>query len=176
MNLSPRQLHHDGLVEQVTGALEASGLPASSLVLEITEGAMMHDTEATVAKLADLKALGVRLAVDDFGTGYSSLSYLERFPVDILKIDRAFVVAMESEEDKSSLARAIVSLAHTLHLQAVAEGVETSAQADSLAELGCDLAQGYYLARPMSPEAIEELLSLEPAPGVAGELSAAARS
>jgi len=158
VNLSPRQLHADGLISHVTDALEMSGLPASTLVLEITEGAMMHDTDATIRKLQALKALGVRLAVDDFGTGYSSLSYLQRFPIDILKIDRAFVAAIESDDDKSSLVRAIVSLAKTLQLQAVAEGIETRAQTEILTGLGCDLAQGYYLAHPMDPEALENIL------------------
>ena len=100
----------------------------------------------------------MRLAVDDFGTGYSSLSYLQRFPIDILKIDRAFVAAIESDDDKSSLVRAIVSLAKTLQLQAVAEGIETRAQTEILTGLGCDLAQGYYLAHPMDPEALENIL------------------
>ena len=158
VNLSPRQLHADGLISHVTDALEMSGLPASTLVLEITEGTMMHDTDATIRKLQALKALGVRLAVDDFGTGYSSLSYLQRFPIDILKIDRAFVAAIGSDDDKSSLVRAIVSLAKTLQLQAVAEGIETRAQTEILTGLGCDLAQGYYLAHPMDPEALENIL------------------
>ncbi len=158
VNLSPRQLHADGLISHVTDALRISGLPASTLVLEITEGAMMHDTDATVRKLQALKALGVRLAVDDFGTGYSSLSYLQRFPIDILKIDRAFVAAIDSDDDKSSLVRAIVSLAKAMQLQAVAEGIETRTQAEILTGLGCDLAQGYYLARPMDPEALEDIL------------------
>jgi diguanylate cyclase (GGDEF)-like protein/PAS domain S-box-containing protein len=158
VNLSPRQLQADGLISHVTAALEISGLPASTLVLEITEGAMMHDTDATIRKLQALKALGVRLAVDDFGTGYSSLSYLQRFPIDILKIDRAFVAAIESDDDKSSLVRAIVSLAKTMQLQAVAEGIETRTQADILTRLGCDLGQGYYLGHPMDPEALEDIL------------------
>ena len=158
VNLSPRQLHADGLISHVTDALEMSGLPASTLVLEITEGAMMHDTDGTVHKLQALKALGVRLAVDDFGTGYSSLSYLQRFPIDILKIDRAFVAAIESDDDKSSLVRAIVSLAKTMQLQAVAEGIETRTQAEILTGLGCDLAQGYYLARPMPAADLEARL------------------
>jgi len=161
VNLSPRQLQADGLVEQITEALEASGLAPSNLVLEITEGAMMHDTEATIGKLHVLKALGVRLAVDDFGTGYSSLSYLQRFPIDILKIDRAFVSAIESATSKASLVRAIVSLAQTLGLQAVAEGVETAAQAEILADLGCALAQGYHFARPMDCDALKDALRLQ---------------
>src|SRR5207248_4304235 len=126
----------DDLVTHVADALAMSGLAPANLVLELTETAMMHDTDAVIAKLHQLKALGVRLAVDDFGTGYSSLSYLQRFPVDILKIDRAFVAAIESSADDSSLAEAIVSLAHTLRLNAVAEGVETYAQADALTLLG----------------------------------------
>ena len=119
---------------------------------------MMHDTEATIQRLRALKSLGVRLAVDDFGTGYSSLSYLQRFPIDILKIDRSFVAAIDSGEDEYSLARAIVSLARSLHLQAVAEGVETQAQAEVLSELHCDLAQGFYLAVPQGADEVEVLL------------------
>jgi EAL domain-containing protein (putative c-di-GMP-specific phosphodiesterase class I) len=158
VNLSPRQLTSDVVVKEVRDALDVSGLPASSLILEITEGVMMHDTEATIQRLRALKALGVRLAVDDFGTGYSSLSYLQRFPIDILKIDRSFVAAIDSGQDEYSLARAIVSLARSLHLQAVAEGVETQAQEDALRELRCDLAQGYYLAVPQGAEAVGALL------------------
>jgi diguanylate cyclase (GGDEF)-like protein/PAS domain S-box-containing protein len=158
VNLSPRQLTSDVVVEEVRNALEVSGLPASSLVLEITEGVMMHDTEATIQRLRALKSLGLRLAVDDFGTGYSSLSYLQRFPIDILKIDRSFVAAIDSGQDEYSLARAIVSLARSLRLQAVAEGVETRAQADALSELRCDLAQGFYLAVPQDAEAVGALL------------------
>jgi diguanylate cyclase (GGDEF)-like protein/PAS domain S-box-containing protein len=158
VNISPRQLQADGLVEQITEALDASGLAPSNLVLEITEGAMMHDTEATIGKLGVLKGLGVRLAVDDFGTGYSSLSYLQRFPIDILKIDRAFVSAIEPATSKASLVRTIVSLAQTLGLQAVAEGVETAVQAEILADLGCALAQGYHFARPMDADALSDML------------------
>jgi diguanylate cyclase (GGDEF)-like protein/PAS domain S-box-containing protein len=170
VNVSPRQLQHDVLVDHVREALERSGLPARSLVLEITETAMMHETDATIDKLLALKALGVRLAVDDFGTGYSSLSYLQRFPVDILKIDRSFVAAMEEEAENSSLAPAIVSLAHTLRLDAVAEGVETIGQADALAGLGCDLAQGFYFSRPVDANEVTKLL--QPA-ALSAELPAA---
>jgi diguanylate cyclase (GGDEF)-like protein/PAS domain S-box-containing protein len=159
VNVSPRQLQGDGLLDDVTEALSASGLAASSLVLEITEGAMLQDSEAVIAKLDALKALGVRLAVDDFGTGFSSLSYLQRFPVDILKIDRSFVAAIDAEEDKSSLVRAIVSLTRTMNLKSVAEGVESRRQSEILTALGCDEAQGYYLGRPMDPAALEAMLS-----------------
>ena len=107
----------------------------------------------------------MRLAVDDFGTGYSSLSYLQRFPIDILKIDRSFVSAMGSGQDKASLAGVIVSLAQTLQLQAVAEGVETGGQLELLDRIGCDFAQGYDLSGPMGPVALEELLAEESAGG-----------
>jgi len=159
VNVSPRQLHTDELLEDVGGALRQSGLSSADLILEITETAMMHDTEMTIQRLRALQATGVRLAVDDFGTGYSSLSYLQRFPVEILKIDRAFVAAIDVDAHEISLAPAILSLARTLHLRAVAEGVETSVQADALATLGCELAQGYYFSEPVDAAALGELLA-----------------
>jgi EAL domain-containing protein (putative c-di-GMP-specific phosphodiesterase class I) len=132
-------------------------------VLEITEGAMMQATDAIVDRLKALKSLGLKLALDDFGTGYSSFAYLQRLPIDVLKIDRTFIGTIELDNSKSVLAEAIVSLAQTMDLLAVAEGVETSAQADMLDRMGCDLAQGFYLARPMDPGALEEALRTEPA-------------
>ncbi len=120
---------------------------------------MMHDTTATIHKLTAIKALGVRLAIDDFGTGYSSLSYLQQFPVDIVKIDRSLVAAMGTEEEEASLPKALVSLAQTLHLEAVAEGVETATQLSLLSQLGCDFVQGYDLSRPTDVGAVSELMS-----------------
>jgi diguanylate cyclase (GGDEF)-like protein len=158
VNLSPRQLSDPAVVADVKHALMTSGLAAESLVLEITEGAMMHDTDATVARLEHLKELGVRLAVDDFGTGYSSLSYLQLFPIDILKIDRSFVAGIDGDAEDSALARAIVRLAQTLQLVAVAEGVETEGQLERLKELGCRYAQGFLLAMPQPAEALGDLL------------------
>ncbi|HKY76060.1 MAG TPA: EAL domain-containing protein, partial [Acidimicrobiia bacterium] len=158
VNLSPRQLQADDLIPHIVEALTVSGLDPATLVLEITEGAMMQDTEAVVGRLASLKALGVKLALDDFGTGYSSFSYLQRLPIDVLKIDRTFIGMIETDDRKSVLAQAIVSLAQTMDLVAVAEGVETSTQAELLGRMGCDLAQGYYLARPMAADAVEALV------------------
>jgi diguanylate cyclase (GGDEF)-like protein len=158
VNLSPRQLQADDLVSHIIEALVVSGLDPSTLVLEITEGAMMHDTEAIIGRLDALKALGVKLAVDDFGTGYSSLSYLQRLPIDILKIDRTFIAMIEADDNKSALVQAIVSLARTLGLVPVAEGVETATQAEMLRRIGCDLAQGYHLARPMDADAVDDVL------------------
>ena len=158
VNLSPRQLTDARIVTDVAEALLASGMPASHVVLEITEGAMMHDTDTTIARLEQLKELGVRLAVDDFGTGYSSLSYLQRFPIDILKIDRSFVAGIDGDAEESALARAIVRLAQTLQLTAVAEGVETEHQLERLRELGCRYAQGYLLHRPQDAATLIEVL------------------
>ena len=158
VNLSPYQLGDDAIADHVAGALERSGLDPASLVLELTESALMRDTDTTLRSLFDMKRLGVRLAVDDFGTGYSSLSYLQRFPIDILKIDRSFLSDIDAGPVESSLARAIVRLAHTLNLAAVAEGVETRGQYDALRDVGCGFAQGYYFARPQNRYAIADML------------------
>jgi diguanylate cyclase (GGDEF)-like protein/PAS domain S-box-containing protein len=158
VNLSPRQLLTDDLFSHIVEALTVSGLDPASLVLEITEGAMIHDTDTVVGRLTALKELGVKLALDDFGTGYSSFSYLQCLPIDVLKIDRTFIGMIETDNKKSTLAQAIVSLAQTMDLIAVAEGVETSTQAEMLGQMGCDMAQGYHLARPMDGAAIEALI------------------
>ena len=148
VNLSARQLQARDLVADVGECLTMSGLAPSCLVLEITETAMMQDIDAAITQLHALKSLGLRIALDDFGTGYSSLSYLQRLPVDLLKIDRAFVAAVDGPEGEDSFANTILSLARTLHLPAIAEGVETASQAAALVRLGCELAQGYLYARP----------------------------
>jgi diguanylate cyclase (GGDEF)-like protein len=160
VNLSGRQLEDPNIVADVAAALADSGLPASALVLEITETVLMHDTEATIARLTALKALGVRLAVDDFGTGYSSLRYLRRFPIDILKMAKPFVDGLDTGDDEGrALARAIVELATSLKLACIAEGIEAGAQADVLHELGCGLGQGFHFARPMAPDAMSALIA-----------------
>lgn len=163
VNLSGRQLEDPNIVADVAAALADSGLPASALVLEITETVLMHDTEATIARLTALKALGVRLAVDDFGTGYSSLRYLRRFPIDILKMAKPFVDGLDAGDDEGrALARAIVELATSLKLACIAEGIEAGAQAAVLHELGCGLGQGFHFARPMEAAAMTALIA-EPA-------------
>jgi len=142
----------------VAAALGDSGLPPECLALEITESVLMHDLEVAIVRLHELKALGVHLAIDDFGTGYSSLACLRRFPIDALKIDKAFVdVAGGAEE--SAVARAIIALAATLHLDTVAEGAEHSEQATALAELGCHLAQGFHFSRPVLAAGLTTRLS-----------------
>jgi EAL domain-containing protein (putative c-di-GMP-specific phosphodiesterase class I) len=149
INLSVKQLQYAGIVDDVRSALDASGLDPARLTLEITESVMMTDPDTVVARLHELKALGLRLAMDDFGTGYSSLSYLSRLPVDILKMDRSFLRAGASPQ-ASGLANAVVSLGATLALDVVAEGVEHADQWERLRELGCDLGQGFLFARPMN--------------------------
>jgi diguanylate cyclase (GGDEF)-like protein/PAS domain S-box-containing protein len=155
VNLSVKQLQSETIVEDVQQALDTSGLPASSLVLEITESVMMADTDLAVRRLHELKSLGVLLAMDDFGTGYSSLSYLSRYPVDILKMDRSFLA---SEPENSGLAAAIIALGNTLKLHVVAEGIEMPEQIASLRDLGCELGQGFFFAKPMDDEALIQYL------------------
>jgi diguanylate cyclase (GGDEF)-like protein/PAS domain S-box-containing protein len=162
VNLSPRQFQDAGLVDEVSRILGCSGVPPAQVVLEITESLLMHDTDATLQVLHRLKALGVRLAIDDFGTGYSSLSYLERFPVDILKIDRAFVKGIVNRGENATIAEAVVQLARALRLLTVAEGIETAVQWSTLQDLGCDLGQGFLFARPTEAGQISALLAAGP--------------
>jgi EAL domain-containing protein (putative c-di-GMP-specific phosphodiesterase class I) len=146
VNLSGRQFTQQDLVEHVVTALASGNVPASSLCLEITETALMADPGNGLRILNDLRSLGVTLAIDDFGTGYSSLAYLKRFPVDVLKIDRSFVDGLGEDPDDTAIATAIISLAASLGLRVVAEGVETSRQLEELRRLGCDRAQGFLFA------------------------------
>jgi diguanylate cyclase (GGDEF)-like protein len=161
VNISARQLH-EGLVDDVRRVLAETGLPASSLLLEVTETVLMERVDEAVALLRELRKLGVRLAVDDFGTGYSSLSYLARFPVDVLKIDRSFVERLGKQDDADELVRMIIGLGRALNLRIVAEGVETAGQLDALRSMGCDVAQGFLFMRPVPDWCIDELLHLPP--------------
>jgi diguanylate cyclase (GGDEF)-like protein/PAS domain S-box-containing protein len=162
VNLSVKQLQSETILTDVQRALQTSGLSPASLVLEITESVMMADTDLAVARLEALKALGVRLAMDDFGTGYSSLSYLNRFPVDILKMDRSF---LRTGAPDSGLAAAIVSLGDALNLQVVAEGIEQTTQLSTLRTLGCDLGQGFLFAKAMPIDAVLTYLTADKAQG-----------
>ena len=151
VNISGRQLAEEGFVELVADALRHTLAPAHHVTLEITESVIMQRTEDTLTTLRALKELGVRLAIDDFGTGYSSLSYLQKFPVDVLKIDRAFVEGVARGGSDAALARTIIALGDTLGLRTVAEGVEDVAQRNQLTLLGCQLGQGFLFSRPMAP-------------------------
>ncbi len=161
VNLSARQFAQPTLVEDVARALAAGGADPHQVQLEITEGVAMGNAEATVEILRRLKELGVGLAIDDFGTGYSSLAYLKRFPVDALKIDRAFVTGLRRETADSSIVGAVVGLRRALRLAVVAEGVETAEEAAQLCELGCALGQGYHFARPLPRAQVDALLLSE---------------
>ena len=154
VNISGRHLQHADLVADVRHALRVSGLDPGNLVIELTESTIMHNTEVNLERFRALKALGVRLAIDDFGMGYSSLSYLHRFPIDILKIDRAFVSRLTARGEGPELARAVVMLGETLGLETVAEGIEHEEQASKLLELGCVAGQGFLFAGATSLEAV----------------------
>lgn len=158
VNVSARQLGTPDFVETVAQVLEETGLPPALLELELTESGVMRDPDEAACQLARLQALGVRVSIDDFGTGFSSLSRLQRLSLDQLKIDRAFVAEMEAERSTLPLAAGIVTLAHALGLQVVAEGVETERQAEILVGLGCEEAQGWLFGRPLPLEAAEALL------------------
>ena len=159
VNVSARQFQQPGWADEVARALLASGLEPGQLILEITESVLMEDTATTSRRLAELRELGVRIAIDDFGTGYSSFGYLRQFPFDILKVDKSFIDGVSEGPHESALARAVIKLAATLKMEAVAEGVSNRRQVAILRRLRCRYAQGYYFARPQSPEGIDALLT-----------------
>lgn len=158
INLSAKQFRQANLPEVVKAALEESNLQPGYLELELTESAVMHDAEKSAEMLQTLSTMGVHISIDDFGTGYSSLSYLRRFPLDKLKIDRSFIRDLMQNPDDVSIVRAIISLAHSLRLRVVAEGVETADQLEFLRNLGCDQYQGFYYSPAVPAEAFAELI------------------
>jgi diguanylate cyclase (GGDEF)-like protein len=159
VNASPKQLARPELVHDVADALTDSGLTPSSLCIEITESVLMGEAESFLQTLVGLKALGVSIAIDDFGTGYSSLAYLRRYPIDIIKVDKAFVDGVDGPDPTpTAVMAAVINLAHALGVVALAEGVETGAQRATLQELGCDECQGYFFSRPVEAGAITALL------------------
>ncbi len=159
VNLSTEQIRYPGLIQDVGSALSESGLGPGNLVLEITESTLMQDTEANEILVGELKALGVRLAIDDFGREYSSLSYLKRLPVDVLKIDRSFVENLGKDPRDATIVEAMISLSHSLGLEAVGEGVENAEQLEHLRRMGCDLVQGHHLAWPLPGVEVAPLLA-----------------
>ncbi len=158
VNVSARQLMSRGFTADVAAVLRATDTDPALLTLEITEGVFIQDSERALVVLRDLKDLGVRLALDDFGTGYSSLTYLQRFAVDIIKIDQTFIADLQADRASYAIVEAVVNLAHNLGMMVVAEGVETAEQHREVLELGCDACQGYYFARPMPAPDIQNLL------------------
>jgi EAL domain-containing protein (putative c-di-GMP-specific phosphodiesterase class I) len=158
VNLSGRQLAEGSLVESVARALEESGLAPERLQLELTETVLMDDIDGHIALMRALKELGVSLALDDFGKGYSSLSYLHRFPIDRIKIDRAFVGGLPESRASVAIVSAVLSFASALDIEVVAEGIETQAHLDALLRLGCEYGQGFFFHRPLEARRIGPLL------------------
>jgi EAL domain-containing protein (putative c-di-GMP-specific phosphodiesterase class I) len=158
VNLSSIQFKRASLLNVIKRALDDSGLPASLLEVELTEGAIMNDVDQNITRLNQLRDMGVAIAVDDFGTGYSSLSYLKRFPINTLKIDRSFITTIDSDPDDAAIVEAIIALASKLKLTVIAEGVETSEQLETLNRFHCDVIQGYYFGKPVPAEQITTVM------------------
>lgn len=171
VNLSAQQLHQDDLVDIVSTALERHGLTGKDLGLEVTESMLMENPDFCIAQLNHLKSFGIKLAMDDFGTGYSSLAYLKRLPIDTLKIDRSFVRDIEADDNDRAICATTISMANSLGLSTVAEGVETNDQARMLRELNCDYFQGYYYAKPMPAPAAMEFIRQQAARDLPSDLA-----
>lgn len=175
VNLSSVQFSNDNLVQMVRETLARNNLPATSLMLEVTESTAMHNVEASLTILEQLVKLGVEISIDDFGTGYSSLLYLKRLPATELKIDRGFIRDLAQGTDDASIVSAIVALGRSLNLRIVAEGVETEKQQEFLTTLGCDTLQGYFMGHPMASEqfiaAIDALKTMQMSLHVPGSIS-----
>jgi EAL domain-containing protein (putative c-di-GMP-specific phosphodiesterase class I) len=159
INLSPRQFQESGLLAQVAGVLDETGLPSELLIFEITESMVMADISSAREVMKKLNRLGVRLAIDDFGTGHSSLAYLKQFPVHEVKVDRAFVQGVAESPVDSAIVRAVIDLANAMGIDTVAEGVETKSQVAGLKMLGCQVAQGYYFSHPLHADEFDRLLT-----------------
>jgi EAL domain-containing protein (putative c-di-GMP-specific phosphodiesterase class I) len=166
VNLSVHQLLHELIISDVREALEDADVDPATITLEITETSLMHDTELTRHRLDLLRSLGCKLAVDDFGTGYSSLKYVQRFPLDIIKIDRAFVSGLGGNADDTAVVQSMIDLAKRLGMRTVAEGIEEASEGAALLALGADLGQGYHYARPMPAAEAGDFLSSAPTPGL----------
>jgi EAL domain-containing protein (putative c-di-GMP-specific phosphodiesterase class I) len=158
VNLSARNLHDPQFPDRIAELLRAGALRADLLELEITESAIMADSARALDGMTRLRALGLRFAIDDFGTGYSSLAYLQRLPVSAIKIDKSFVINMTRDENDAAIVRSTIDLAHNLGLKVIAEGVESRHVYQRLRQMGCDAAQGYFMCRPMPPEAFARWL------------------
>ncbi|HTX05447.1 MAG TPA: bifunctional diguanylate cyclase/phosphodiesterase [Steroidobacteraceae bacterium] len=176
INLSAMQFRHQNVLDTILSALDGTGVDAGMLELELTESTLMLDPDRSAAALKELRALGITIAIDDFGTGYSSLSYLRRLPIDKLKIDRSFVRDLTGNDTDESIIRAIVSLAHSVGLQVVAEGVETREQLERIRSLDCDQWQGYYCCQPQPLERLREILEERGANSRTGIVAALTRA
>jgi EAL domain-containing protein (putative c-di-GMP-specific phosphodiesterase class I) len=154
VNVSGRQLVDETLVADVAAALDRSGVPSTSLFVELTESTIINDPERMHAALEQLRRIGVKAHIDDFGTGYSSLTFLHHFPGDTLKVDRSFIASMHTDESHEAIVRGIVTLAQSIDFEVIAEGVDDPLQLERLRTLGCEYAQGYLFSRPLPPESV----------------------
>ena len=154
INISARQFHNQAFLDELRETLYSTGVPASSIVLEITESMLMDDTSKTIGLLYNIIDLGIGISLDDFGTGYSSLSYLKRFPITTLKIDRSFIKDLARSKKDRAIVTSIIDLAHSLDLRVVAEGIENEQQRAILQLLNCDVLQGYHLSKPLPERAL----------------------
>jgi EAL domain-containing protein (putative c-di-GMP-specific phosphodiesterase class I) len=161
VNVSARQFEEKHLVERIASALRDTGLPPGALELEVTESLLMRDLQQAIARMRELKDMGISLSIDDFGTGYSSLSALKSFPISTLKIDKSFVRDLAHSLDDQAIALAVISLGHRLHLRVIAEGVETEEQRGFLAANECDEMQGYLFSPPVPAERITAMLQAQ---------------
>jgi EAL domain-containing protein (putative c-di-GMP-specific phosphodiesterase class I) len=160
VNISSKQFLRTNLIKEIQDILEQSGLPPEQLKLEITETTMMQDAAETIRLINQLKDTGIQIVIDDFGTGYSSMSYLQQLPVDTLKVDRSFISKIKhaGADENRNIVETIITLAHNLNMNVVAEGVETIEQQTVLASLKCQLAQGFYFSKPLNKQAMDRLL------------------
>jgi diguanylate cyclase (GGDEF)-like protein/PAS domain S-box-containing protein len=158
VNLASQQIQQTNLIPILDRILLETGLSGTSLKLEITEGTLLDRSDRILTTLKNIQKRGVELSIDDFGTGYSSLSYLHRFPIDTIKIDRSFIIGMTEDEENIEIVKTIITLAESLGMEAIAEGIETQAQVDALKQLGCQFGQGYFFAKPLDPQSAETLL------------------
>jgi EAL domain-containing protein (putative c-di-GMP-specific phosphodiesterase class I) len=165
VNLSPRQLSQDSLIQVVREALHRSGMDPGRLDIEIREDMVLRNPERAIRLLALLKEVGVRLVVDDYGTGYSSLNYLKRLPIDAVKIDRTLIRELPRDTDSAALSRAVVAMAHSLGISVTAEGVETREQWEFLHQIGCEEMQGNYFSPPVGPEIVASIVRQPAATG-----------
>ncbi|HKZ45876.1 MAG TPA: EAL domain-containing protein, partial [Thermodesulfobacteriota bacterium] len=151
-NLSVRNLQNPQLLDKIKGLVSTWGITPSSVRFEITESIIMQNPELAIETITELTSMGIKFSIDDFGTGYSSLSYLQRLPVDVIKIDKSFVINMETDKNNTMIVRSVIELAHNIGLKVTAEGVENKEVMDKLISLGCDDAQGYYISKPITHE------------------------
>jgi len=171
VNISPIEFRRSDLTGRVLDVLERHDVPPTLLVIEVAESTIMHDTKQARAVLMDLRSRGISVAMDDFGTGHSSLSWIRQLPLDFVKVDRSFIADLATNPQAASVVTATIQMAHGLGLKVIAEGVETAAQFDALRGLGCDVAQGFLLSRPVQAREAARFLARQPLPEVVRLLS-----